>query len=121
MITFNLTLLAQMANFFVAYVFLGKFLLKPVYNAIKKEDEEKKTLQDAVLNEATELATKEMRKKEEWQAVQRIFQEQSPSTQSTISLDVNDGIKKVPSLTETDKAKLSKIIASQAGRKVIHD
>jgi septal ring factor EnvC (AmiA/AmiB activator) len=74
----NITLFAQMLNFFIAYTIIVRLFLKPVYEYIQADEHEQKKLLDAVSHESKKVAAQHILKQEKWLDCQRSFQENKP-------------------------------------------
>lgn len=75
----NATLLVQMLNFLVAYVFLRVLLFRPAVAAVQQEDDQKKHLLDSLEEERCVVRKKEQAKDDAWRACQRYFSAYEPT------------------------------------------
>lgn len=76
--TLNATLIVQIFNFLIGYVIISNFFLKPVYNAIKREEHFLHDLKEKMNYELDLVRAKENEKENDWQSCQNYFHEHKP-------------------------------------------
>lgn len=81
-LSLNLTVVVQVINFFIAYLFITQFFLKPGYRAFKVEEERMRQLRETLLNDQQELAQRELYKSERWRLCQGYFTTNRPTLES---------------------------------------
>ncbi len=84
----NLTLLVQAGNFFLGYLLITRFFLKPTLEVIYKENKEQEDLEVSVALETNSLNLKKAHKQHLWRECQRICNDHKPSLQSQMSIDI---------------------------------
>ena len=81
----NLTVVVQVINFIIAYVFITQFFLKPGYRAFKIEEERLRQLKEALSLYQQELAQRELYKSDRWRRCQGYFMSQRPHLEQEVS------------------------------------
>lgn len=74
----NITILIQIANFFIAYVIVRTLLLKPVVTVILEEEKHREELNENLQNILDANNAKRETMTREWTANQKLFEEQVP-------------------------------------------
>jgi hypothetical protein len=80
--TINMTLVVQGINFFIAYVLLRRFLLKPVVQIITHEQAQEAALHSAIESRKAMVREQEYVMREKWLAFQNTFRGMLPALES---------------------------------------
>lgn len=116
----NLTLAVQAINFFIAYVFLSKMLLKPGLDVIRAEAYDRDLLRKKVIAEQENLAKMHDYKLEQWRSCQSYFQLQRPKIEAAYVEPKPYAIKIAQELNADQKSKLINEITQALKQKVVH-
>lgn len=82
--TINLTLVVQIAHFFIAYWLISRFLLTPGYEALKVDHERLRQLRAALIDQQGKLAQKQEYKRSRWKLCQSYFYQRRPAFEEKI-------------------------------------
>ncbi len=77
----NLTLVVQGIHFFIAYIMLDRFLLRPVFFALQQETASKDVLQHMLDHELQKLHALKAEKAAQWLMCKENFQRNIPDTE----------------------------------------
>ncbi len=83
MLEINITLLIQIIHFYIAYLIITAFLLKPAYEFILKEDEQKETLLSSIGRQKEHINQIQWDMYEYWTASQNFFKQQAPEARQS--------------------------------------
>ncbi len=78
MLEINITLLIQIIHFYIAYLIITAFLLKPAYEFILKENDQKEGLLGAIGMQKEHINQIQWDMYEHWSASQNFFEKQAP-------------------------------------------
>ena len=118
--TLNLTLVVQMFHFLIAYYFISKVLLKPVYEAIKSDENRARQLRALVDSEQERLRDKKAYQKMRWQLCQNYFYKHKPSLeQKEVALYSQKMIESPHLLTEARVESEAQAISKALKQKVL--
>ena len=74
----NITFFVQLFHFLIAYLIIERFLLKPVYRTLQRNDYHMQALFKGLEAQKSKVKNKELQKHQEWQSVQQSFTELMP-------------------------------------------
>lgn len=77
--TLNATIIVQIIHFLVGYLLISRFLLKPAYQILAKEQEYVDGLQHKVEHEEQRLQQKQEEKQDDLMFIKRYFHEHKPA------------------------------------------
>lgn len=118
----NLTLLAQVINFIIAYLLITRLFLKPGYKALKVEEDRLRQLHDAVTDEQQVLAQKEFYKKERWRICQNYFVAHRPSAHSAPGgVQSTEAVRPLEALSHQQLSAVAGDISKQFEERIRHD
>lgn len=96
MIAINLTLLFQIVHFFIAYLLLRFFILKPILSLVQKEKQARQSLLSNLQNLKEQVTIKEQEKQNAWLHYQYYFALHTPNVEKAAHIFFK---KNVPPLT----------------------
>ena len=121
-LTLNLTLVVQMAHFFIAYLLIAKFFLSPGYEAVKSDDDRIRQLTALIVDEQEKLAEKQEYKRSRWQQCQNYFYQNRPELETEVfGVKSFKTIERAPALSPHDLEVKAGEISAALKKKVLHD
>jgi len=79
----NITIIVQAFNFFIAYVIMRTFLLKPAVQVIRDEQDQQEKLNTVIRQQEKSIAIKGGERHKYWQARRDYFKDNKPSIDRT--------------------------------------
>ena len=120
--TLNLTLVVQLAHFFIAYALLSRFFLRPGYRAVKSDENRLRQLRAAIITEQKRLAKKQEYKRNAWVHCQNYFYQHRPvfevekrGVQSTQALEP------LPEITQQERETMAAALSGVVKKQVLRD
>ncbi|HSW73980.1 MAG TPA: ATP synthase F0 subunit B [Candidatus Limnocylindria bacterium] len=86
----NLTLILQGINFFIVYLFLRRFLLRPLVDLLEKESAYIQSLETAIMARSETVIRQQQELTNRWRAFQHSFASQLPTLDQARSTIVHN-------------------------------
>ncbi len=118
----NLTLLVQAGNFFLAYVCISRFLLKPAYTALKAERAQETVLRQQILHEQQQLSIKQAQQRMVWQECHYYFMQHKPELERQVAVPqaYREHISAGPELDHEERMRIASQLVTALKPKVFH-